>query len=76
MVTRQEKEKVVAVEAKAMEKGSREIARTIGPDTPRSIETTETAVTAMTAEIARHKMKDTDVAEMHTETGMSQKRIG
>ena len=60
---------MVAVEAKAMEKGSREIVRTIGPDTLRSIETTKTAVTAMTAEIARHKMKDTDVAE-------SQKRKG
>ncbi|CAE7705690.1 Trpt1, partial [Symbiodinium sp. KB8] len=69
-------EKVEAAEAKEMEEGSREIVRTIGPDTLRSIETTETTVTAMTAEIARHKMKDTDVAEMHTEIGTSQKKIG
>ena len=53
-----------------MEKGSRVIVRTIGPAILRSIETTETAVTAMTA------VKDTDVAEMHTETGKSQKRKG
>ncbi|CAE7398205.1 TRPT1, partial [Symbiodinium microadriaticum] len=76
MVTRRGKEKVEAAEAKEMEEGSREIVRTIGPDTLRSIETTETTVTAMTAEIARHKMKDTDVAEMHTEIGTSQKKIG
>ena len=48
----------------------------IGPDILRSIEMTETTVTAMTAEIARNKMKDTDVTEMHTEIGKSQKRKG
>ena len=75
-VTRREKETVEAEQAQAMEKGSHVIAKMIGPDILRSIETTETAVTAMTGEIARNKMKDTDVAEMHTETGKSQKRKG
>ena len=73
-VTRREKETVEAEEAQAMEKGSRAIVKTTGPAILRSIETTETAVTAMTEEIARSKMKDTDVAEMHTEIGKSQKR--
>ena len=64
---------VEAAEAQAMAKGSPEIVTMIGPATLRSIETTETAVTAM---IARNRMKDTDVAEMHTETGKNQKRKG
>ena len=75
-VTRREKETVEAEQAQAMAKGSHVIVKMIGPDILRSIETTETAVTAMTVEIARNKMKDTDVAEMHTETGKSQKRKG
>ena len=62
--------------AQAMEKGSRAIVKTTGPAILRSIETTETAVIAMTDEIARNKMRDTDVAEMHTEIGKSQKRKG
>ena len=76
MVTRREKETVEAEAAQAMAKGSRAIVKTTGPAILRSIETTETAVTAMTVEIARNKMKDTDVAEMHTETGKSQNRKG
>ena len=52
------------------------IVRTKGPAILRSIEMTETAVTAMTAEIARNKMKDTDVVEMHTEIGKSQRKKG
>ena len=70
------KEKVVAEEAKDMVRGSRGIVKTTGPDILRSIETTETAVTAITTEIASHKKKDTDVAEMHTEIGKSPKRKG
>ena len=74
-VTPSEKETVEAEAAQAMEKGSRAIVKTTGPAILRSIETTETAVTAMTDGIAR-KMMDTDVAEMHTEIGRSQKRKG
>ena len=67
---------VEAAEAQATEKGSHVIVKTNGPATLRSIEMTETAVTAMTAEIARNKMKDTDVVEMHTEIGKSQRKKG
>ena len=67
---------VEAVEAQATEKGSHVIVKTNGPAILRSIEMTETAVTAMTAEIARNKMKDTDVVEMHTEIGKSQRKKG
>ena len=67
---------VEAAEAQATAKGSHVIVKTNGPATLRSIEMTETAVTAMTAEIARNKMKDTDVVEMHTEIGMSQRKKG
>ena len=67
---------VEAVEAQATEKGSHEIVKTNGPAILRSIEMTETAVTATTAEIARNKMKDTDVVEMHTEIGKSQRKKG
>ena len=71
-----EREMVEAVEAQATEKGSHVIVKTNGPALLRSIEMTETAVTAMTAEIARNKMKDTDVVEMHTEIGKSQRKNG
>ena len=74
--TQKEREMVEAVEAQATEKGSHVIVKTNGPATLRSIEMTETAVTAMTAEIARNKMKDTDVVEMHTEIGKSQRKKG
>ena len=67
---------VEAVEAQATEKGSHVIVKTNGPAVLRSIEMTETAVTAMTTEIARNKMKDTDVVEMHTEIGKSQRKKG
>ena len=76
METRREKEKAVAEEAKDKEEGSRGIVTTTGPDTPKSIETTETAVTAMIAEMASHTMKATDVAEMNTGIGKSPKRKG
>ena len=56
-----------AVEAQATEKGSHVIVRTNGPAILRSIEMTE---------IARNKMKDTDVVEMHTEIGKSQRKKG
>ena len=74
--TRKEKETVEAVEAQAMEKGSHVIVTTNGPVILRSIEMTETTVTATTAEIARNKTKDTDVVEMHTEIGKSQRKQG
>ena len=74
--TQKERETVEAAEAQATEKGSHVIVKTNGPAILRSIEMTETAVTAMTAEIARNKMKDTDVVEMHTEIGKSQRKKG
>ena len=65
---------VEAAEAQAMEKGSHVIVKTTGPAILRSIEMTEPTVTATIAEIARNKMKDTDVVEMHTEIGKSQRK--
>ena len=70
------KEMVEAEVAQAMEKGSHVIVRTNGPEILRSIEMTETAVTATTTELARNKTKDTDVVEMHTEIGKSQRKQG
>ena len=67
---------VEAEVAQAMEKGSHVIVRTNGPEILRSIEMTETAVTATTTKLARSKTKDTDVVEMHTETGKSQRKTG
>ena len=67
---------VEAAVAQATEKGSHVIVRTNGPEILRSIEMTETAVTATTTELARNKTKDTDVIAMHTEIGKSQRKKG